>query len=249
MTLATLLHPGRQARFAVIAAAIGLTTGSFLVGAGLTPLWLGSVTGFAVAGVPWLLKWRSDLKSWGFAVTLLGVLVVLQGVHSLEHLVQLAQLYVLQWPLQRSLGLITSANVEWVHLAWNLVVLAGVIYLMTRGFRNVWMWALLVWAGLHTLEHAYLFARYLQVAREINGFGLPSFGASQSLPGVLGRDGWLSQQSWCGRIAGITTAPRAVIHFGWNAGEAALLLVAARSNLPRFSNITPSPTTPRGGNA
>lgn len=249
MTLATLLQPGRYARFAVVAAALGLTAGSFLVGAGLTPLWLGSIVGFALAGIPWIFKWRSDLKVWGVAVTLLGVLVVLQGVHSLEHLVQLVQLYVLQWPLQRSQGLITSANVEWVHLTWNVVVLSGVIYLMTRGLRNVWMWGLLAWAGPHTLEHAYLFARYLQVAREMNGFGLPAFGASQSLPGVLGRDGWLSQQSWCGRIAGITTAPRAVIHFGWNAGEAALLLIAARTNLPRFSNNHASHTTPRGGNA
>jgi hypothetical protein len=249
MTLAALLHPGRYTRFAVVAAVLGLTTGSFLVGAGLTPLWLGSIIGFALAGAPWLLKWRRDLKVWGVTVTLLGVLVVLQGVHSLEHLVQLVQLYLLQWPLQRSQGLITSANVEWVHLTWNVVVLSGVIYLMTRGLRNIWMWGLLAWAGLHTLEHAYLFARYLQVAREMNGFGLPAFGASQSLPGVLGRDGWLSQQSWCGRIAGITTAPRAVIHFGWNAGEAALLLIAARTNLPRFSNNHASHTTPRGGNA
>ena len=72
--------------------------------------------------------------------------------------------------------------------------------------------------------------RYLQVLVEMGRFGLPTFTVAQALPGVLGRNGWLALSELadlCGRIPGLITAPRSVIHFWWNMGEVTLLLLAA----------------------
>lgn len=231
------LAPGRWGRAAVAAGVAAAATFGFLLGSGATSLWVASLTAVAVAGAPWALKVHDDLRAYGVGVATLVTMLLAQGLHTAEHLVQVAQVYLLDWPAGRALGLITAANAEWIHLSWNLLVLAGVLVLMRHGMRSPWAWALAIWAGLHTIEHAYLFVRYLQVTAEARQLGLGGLPVSQALPGILGRDGLLAAQSWCGRIPGITDVSRVVVHFAWNAGEIVLLIIAGQ----RFLSRTASP--------
>lgn len=239
-TLGELLDPGRWTTHVVVTLVVGTIVGSALAGARIAPVWGAALVGLAVAAIPWGLKWRDDAVRYGAGAATLSAMIVLQGLHSIEHVVQVVQLYLLDLPAGRALGVISSANVEWVHLTWNLLVLAGVAFVMHHGLRTPWAWILLAWACAHTFEHAYLYVQHLRVVAKAQELGLSPLSVVQALPGVLGRDGWLASQSWCGRIAGVTTAPRAVIHFVWNAGEMALLLVAARRGWPSPSILAPS---------
>jgi len=172
---------------------------------------------------------------------LLTALLAAQGFHSLEHVVQLIQFHVLQWQASASTGLISAANAEWIHFVWNWSVVVVVVALIRRGMRSVWAALLLAWSVAHGLEHAYLLLQYLQVQQELGRLGFASLPA-QGLPGVLGHDGWLSrststQGTFLCTLPGLTTAPRLDIHFWWNAGEMALLLMAvARSAKPKHVN-------------
>lgn len=237
-SLLRVLDPGRWS-WAVAVAALGAAIlFGFLLGSGRAALWVASLAALAVAGAPWLLKLRDDLRAHGVAITTLFAMLLAQGLHTLEHVVQVGQVYLLDWPAGRALGLVTAANAEWIHLAWNLLVLVGVLVLMSRGMRSFWAWALLLWACAHTFEHAYLFVRYLQVTAEARQLGLGGFPVAQSLPGIVGRDGLLAMQTWCGRIPGLTDAPRAVVHFVWNLGEVVLLILAGRHFVRRHTTPT-----------
>jgi len=241
-SLLRVLDPGRWGRAAAAAALAAALLFGFLLGSGYAVLWVASLVALAVAGVPWLLKLRDDLRAYGVAVASLFAMLLAQGLHTVEHFVQMAQIYLLDWPAGRALGLVTAANAEWIHLTWNLLVLGGVVVLMSLGMRSFWAWVLLLWACAHTLEHAYLFVRYLQVTAEARQLGLGGFPVAQGLPGIVGRDGLLAMQSWCGRIPGLTDAPRAVVHFVWNLGEVILLILAGRHFVRRLAN----PTLPGG---
>ena len=105
-----------------------------------------------------------------------------------------------------------------------------VLYLVCGGMRNPWAWVLLAWTVAHALEHTYMMARYLQLQGELQRLGVPNVSA-QGLPGILGRDGWLArsaatQGTFLCRLPGLTTTTRLDVHFWWNTGETALLLLA-----------------------
>ncbi|MEJ7651952.1 MAG: hypothetical protein WKH64_00605 [Chloroflexia bacterium] len=174
---------------------------------------------------------------WGPATTVLGVLVVLQGFHSLEHVVQWVQYHVLYQPPSQSSGLISAANAEWVHFVWNWIVVTLLVGLARGGVRNRWSWLLLAWAGAHAAEHTYMMVRYLQMKQELAGLGVPSISA-QGLPGFFGRDGWLArgpvtQNTFLCRMPVATTTSRLDVHFWWNTGEILLLAAAAHVHLRR----------------
>ena len=230
----TLLDPGRRLPLVIMSAAVAVTLWGFLVGSGAASLSSASLLAVGILVVPAALKWRDDAQRLGVAATVLSVLLVTQGFHTVEHFAQVIQYYLLDWPAGRSLGLITAANAEWIHFTWNWLVTLGIVFLVMRGLRNGWAYALLVWATLHSLEHAYLLVRYFAVLAELNAVELNATGVTQSLPGVLGRDGFLALQSWCGRVPGLTTVPRVAIHFWWNAGEIILLMLAAHRGFPQL---------------
>lgn len=216
---------------ALLATAIGLIlAGGAVYGVGM-PIWGGTLIFLGAIVVPVGLKWWDDFRRLGVPAMVLSVLLMLQAFHFTEHTVQMIQYYLLGRPPALSQGLISGLNIEWVHFIWNLIVWALTIYLVRSGMRGFWTWALLGWTTLHTLEHTYLLLRYLQLLREMNLLGLSGFGVSQALPGVLGRDGWLAENNLLGSIPGLTTLPRVAIHFIWNLGEAALLVVAAHFSL------------------
>lgn len=174
-------------------------------------------------------------------LALLGVLLVAQSLHTVEHIAQWVQYHILGWPLKASSGIISPLNAEVVHFVWNMGVLIVVVYLLEAGLRNRWMWLLLVWAAAHSAEHVYLFTNYVFEVWRLRMEGLP-IGLAQGKPGFFGAGGLLGNiapasppVAWlCTLAPGLVEAPRLDVHFWWNAGEVALLFLAALAALRRF---------------
>ncbi len=194
------------------------------------PTWGATSIAAAVLGVPLALKWHDDWHRFGAVIAVLSIVLVVQALHMVEHVIQVVQFYGLAWSPARSGGLISSLNVEWVHFIWNWLVVTAILYVMRGGVRNRWAWLLLMWAVAHSIEHTYLFVRYLQLRQALLAFGIPEPQVAQALPGLLGRDGLLGQTLNC-QLPGLTTSSRVTVHFWWNAGEMTLLLCAANRHL------------------
>ena len=233
-----LLHPRQHIKASVAALLIGLALGTFAVLVLRFPAWTFTAIVLATLLPIGIAKWREDAKLFGAWVGVLSALIMFQGVHTIEHLVQWAQYHVLFWTARQSSGLVSAANAEWVHFVWNWGVLIVIALLMVKGkLRNVWAVALLVVAGLHAVEHTYTFIRHIEVLDELRRLGVTTITA-QGLPGIVGRDGWLArspltQGTFLCSLPGITTAIRLDVHFWWNAIEMVLLLAAAHVFLRR----------------
>jgi hypothetical protein len=231
----TLLHPREQAPFVAAMLALGLLLGWIMMSRFGWPLWGATATALALLLAPGVAKWRTDARRYGRTATVLSVVLATQGFHTIEHVTQWLQFHVLNWSARASTGLLSAANAEWVHFVWNWTVLLVILYLVYGGMRSLWIWLLLAWALAHTLEHTYLFVRYLEVLADLRRMGITTVTA-QGLPGVLGRDGWLarspaSQGTFLCRLPGLTTATRLDVHFWWNIGEITLLLLAGNTFL------------------
>lgn len=193
-------------------------------------LWQAVALVLIVMTIPAAVKWRADARRFGSTAAVAGALVTVQGLHSIEHITQWVQRHILHEPLRAANGLLSPANSEWVHFIWNWAVLVPIVFLMFKGMRSVWGWALLAWALAHTLEHSYMFVRYLQVTAELRALGFDDVTA-QGLPGIVGEGGWLDlsagprMQLICG-MPFVTTADRVDTHFAWNTGEILLVLPA-----------------------
>jgi hypothetical protein len=171
----------------------------------------------------------------GWWSALLTILVAAQSFHGIEHVVQWIQYHILRQPFFVASGIISAANAEWVHFLWNWTVLIIMIMLVAGGLKNTFAWLMLAWTFAHTAEHTYLMWRYLQTLNELAA--LNAWGTSaQGLPGFFGRDGWiatsdLTRNTFLCRLPGITTAVRLDVHFWWNVGETALLILATHTKL------------------
>ncbi|HXV42697.1 MAG TPA: hypothetical protein VEC96_06510 [Anaerolineae bacterium] len=231
--LLTLLHPREQSGLMAGALAAGLIVGWWGMNRLDWPLWIATATVLAFLLTSSVLKWKADKRRYGPTAMGVSALVVLQGFHAVEHIVQWFQYHTLNWSLRASTGLLSPANAEWVHFIWNWMVVLIVILLVRGGMRNRWAWLLLIWGLAHGLEHTYLFVRYLEMLAELHRLGVTTVTA-QGLAGVLGRDGWLALSSvtrgtFIAHLPGLTTATRLDIHFWWNIGETALLILAANT--------------------
>jgi len=230
-----LLHPREHTPFVLATVALGLLLGWLAIGRLGWPLWAATALMLALLLVPGVVKWRADARRYGLTAMGVSILLAAQGFHSIEHVAQWTQYHILNWSARTSTGLLSPANAEWVHFVWNWIVLLTVLCLLRGGIRNIWAWLLLAWALAHTLEHTYMFVRYLQVLADLRQMGVSNVTA-QGLPGVLGRDGWLArsaatQDTFLCRLPAVTTATRLDVHFWWNMGELALLLLAAHCYL------------------
>lgn len=247
--IATLLHPREQTRSVLLAVALGLMLGSIGMQFYNWPLWVAAALFLAIVLVPGLAKWRGDLRRYGVTTMGLSFLLVTQGFHTIEHIVQWVQYHVYNMTARQSSGVLSPANSEWVHFTWNWLVVLIIVALIAGGMRNGWAWVLLIWATAHTLEHTYMFTRYLMVLAELKQMGITTITA-QGLPGILGRGGWLAhstltQGTFLAHIPGLTTAIRLDIHFWWNMGEIVLLGLAAHTFLKAvFAAQARPPTTP-----
>ena len=134
-----------------IASSIGLLLAGLVITQANLPVWGGTLMFLGAIAVPVSLKFRDDLALWGVAACVLGGLLLLQGFHTLEHIVQLIQFYVLNQPPVASQGLISSLNVEWVHFIWNWTVWGMVVYLIKSGMKSIWIIPFFTWMTLHSL--------------------------------------------------------------------------------------------------
>jgi hypothetical protein len=166
---------------------------------------------------------------------LFGALVVIQGVHMFEHVVQLAQVTVFGVAEDDALGLLgyvlaIQGTEEWLHLGFNGSYLLGLIALVVPLWRRVPsplpLSAFAVFAGgvaletWHSAEHAVIIANVL--ANE----GCPCPGILDSRTGVS--DTYL--------------------HFGYNAAVYAAVVVAfvyvVKSTRRASDRRVPPPATP-----
>ena len=228
--LLALLNPGRLAPAVAASLAVGLALGWSVYHFFAFPLW--SITLIVLLALlpVGVVKWRQDLRRYGATIMLLSIILVAQGTHTIEHITQWVQYYILYLPARQSTGLLSAANAEWVHFVWNWAVLIVVIALIRGGMRSFWTTLLLVVTIAHTLEHTYMFVRHLMVLAELHQMNVYNVTA-QGLPGILGRDGWLArstltQGTFLCSLPGLTTAMRLDVHFWWNLIEMLLLVVA-----------------------
>lgn len=240
-SLFSLLHPRGQTRLFAALLLVSLLAGWLSVTRLSAPIWGAILFGAGLLIYPAARKWQTDRERLGTPAMALSMLLVTQGLHTVEHIAQVVQYYVLGWPLKAANGLISPLNAEIVHFVWNVAVLLAVAYLIEVGLRNRWMWLLLIWAAAHTAEHTYIFANYLQDVQQLASKGLP-LELAQGQPGFFGRGGWLAANNGvlgaatylCSIAPGLSEAPRLTIHFWWNAGEIALLLPAAHVSMRRM---------------
>ena len=202
------------------------------------PLWVAAFVFLALLLVPSAAKWRGDFHRYGFVAMGLSFLIFTQGFHTIEHIVQWVQYHIMHLSLSQASGILTPANSEWVHFTWNWIVTIILIVLIVRGLRNPFAYLFLIWALGHSLEHTYVFVRYLSVLDELKHMGITGITA-QGLPGILGEGGWLAHSeltrgTFISRLPGLATAVRLDIHFWWNMGEFTLLLLATVTYLHKI---------------
>ncbi len=129
----------------------------------------------------------------------LGWYLLLVASHFVEHVAQLAQVALLDWPRPSAGGLLGLAfpglaMAEVLHTAWNSLQLTGLILLLP-GFAGTgaaarWWRAALVLQSWHWFEHAFLQVQYVT--------GVYFYGAIKQM-GVLER-----------------LVPRIELHFAYN---------------------------------
>jgi len=238
LPILALLNPRRQTPQVILSILLGIALAWLVTGYLGQPLWVATLV-FLVGMLPvGILKWRTDLKQYGKTAMIISILVVAQGTHTIEHLAQWVEYYILLLPARQSNGLLSPANSEWVHFIWNWLVLIVVLLLIKGGMRNFWSFMLLGVAIGHTAEHTYMFIRYQIVLQQL-GILCVNGVTAQGLPGILGRDGLLARSdltrgTLLGSLPGLTTAMRLDVHFWWNMLEMSLMLVASHFYLKHF---------------
>lgn len=215
MTYGTLGHGLLQIRGVsrrVVSAVALASIGGLAVGlVSSWPLW-GVVL---AAAVPWGVvvageaRWLAQEHD--VALALFYVLVVSQGGHLLEHVVQVAQVHVLGMAPPDASGVFTALDAEWVHFVWNTWVLAATVPLVLRYRDNRWLWLAAVAAVWHELEHAYLI-----VGHVVNG--------------TIGDPGLLAGG---GALGGGVPVSRIDLHFVYNVIETLPIVIAFAVTLRR----------------
>ncbi|MBI5565499.1 MAG: hypothetical protein HY870_11410 [Chloroflexi bacterium] len=239
-----LLNPRDQIDMALAAILAGTILGFIGMRFYDWPLWVAAIVFLALLLVPGIAKWRGDFRRYGFVAMGVSFLLFTQGFHTIEHVVQWVQYHVMHLSLRESSGILSPANSEWVHFTWNWLVTIILIVLVARGLRNRWAYLFLIWAVGHSLEHTYVFVRYLSVLNELKQLGITNLTA-QGLPGIFGEGGWLAHSeltrgTFISRLPGLATAVRLDVHFWWNMGEFTWLILAA---VTYVRNIIPARST------
>ena len=237
-----LINPRQRTAMVVLVFITSLIIGFEGVSSFGWKIWQATAFTLAVMLIAMLGKWRDDLRQYGPVAMGLSILLMAQGFHMFEHLAQWFQYYILNYTMQKSVGLLSPANSEWVHFTWNWSVLIIVGTLIVLGMRNSWAYALFIYAIAHTTEHTYLLFRFLEMSKKLQELcGKPV--SAQGLPGIVGQGGWLAQSqitrgTFLSRLPGITTAIRLDVHFWWNMGETILLLLAAHTFLKAIFQLS-----------
>ena len=111
-----------------------------------------------------------------FRPLFVGVVVV-QGIHVVEHIIQLIQVFVLGIPDEKALGLLgyilqLQGTEEWLHLVFNVTYLSALLLLVVPLRAAVpdavprWAYAAFVFGvgleGWHNIEHAVIISNVLR---------------------------------------------------------------------------------------
>jgi len=226
-----LLHPRQLTPWVIVSVALGLAAAWVSSMVWGTPLWVSTLI-VLVAMVPvGIFKWADDKRRFGLTVMIISIMLIAQGTHTIEHLVQWVEYHILFFTPRQSNGLLSPANSEWVHFIWNWSVLITVTLLVTLGkVRNFWSFLLLGVAIGHTTEHSYALIRFLLVREQLDILCLTN--TAQGLPGIIGRDGWLARSTttegtFVRDIPWLVNSIRLDVHFWWNAIEMSLSVAAA----------------------
>jgi hypothetical protein len=245
-----LINPRQLTPWVLLSIALGIGVAWLGYRLWSIPLWTSTLIVLVTLLPVGMFKWRDDRRRYGLTVMILSILLIAQGTHTIEHLVQWTEYHILYFTPRQSNGLLSPANSEWVHFIWNWTVLITVVMLIVKcQLRNFWSFLLLGVAVGHTFEHSYALIRFLLVSRELTTLNLVC--TAQGLPGILGQDGWLARSpltygTFVRDIPGLTTAIRLDVHFWWNTLEMTLSLLAAHFFLTRMKplpKVSP-PTTP-----
>lgn len=138
--------------------------------------------------LPWVpifafeMVWTYRHYQW---LALFYVLVVTQGGHFIEHVVQMTQIHVLGLKGLDARGVFGALDIEWVHFTWNTWVIIAVLLLLYRFRANPWLWLTAIIAGWHEIEHILIMSVYLATAKA-------------GTPGFLSKGGLIGAGSpWC----------------------------------------------------
>lgn len=185
----------------IVLAALTSCAGQVLAGLKGWPLWARVLA----ALVPWVALLSREIPCTFRHCRWLAVFYVLalsEVGHVLEHAAQMVQLHVLHLDSAHAHGIFGALDIEWVHFFWNTWILLAVVVLLSRFRNNPWLWATLVIAGWHEVEHAFILSAYLSA-------------------GVAGTPGLLAAG---GRISGGLPIARPDLHFLYNLIETAPLV-------------------------
>lgn len=178
--------------------------------------------------LPWLpllareMAWTYEHYGW---LALFYVLVITQGGHVVEHVAQIVQIHVLGIAPREARGIFGALDIEWVHWTWNTFVLVAVILLLLRFRSNAWLWATLVFAAWHELEHLVIIGTYIATGQA-------------GTPGLLSRGGLL--------LGGLPIR-RPELHFLYNVIETTPLVVAFVVEVRRSYDRWLAEALPRAG--
>jgi hypothetical protein len=170
------------------------------------PLW-----GIALAVlVVWLPIWWVDTawqaRHYGL-YAFFGALTLFQLGHMTEHTAELVQLFLNHGNLAQSHGVFGVLDNEVVHFYWNVGVWLSIAVLLYRlGSRNPWLWIAFFAAGIHMVEHVYLY--WLYVFHQ-------DFWLAGGFTGILGKGGLLG-----------SPLDRPYLHFVYNYLEVVPLVIA-----------------------
>jgi hypothetical protein len=184
------------------AVAIGLLTS--------WPLWLYGLVGLALWTPVFTAEVAWTKATYGWLALFYG-LVVLQGAHMVEHVVQMVQIHVLHLVGPSARGVFGALDIEWVHFVWNTLVFVALVLLVWRFPRNPLLWVTLAIATWHQVEHSYILSVYLRT--RVSG-----------TPGLLSKGGVLG---------GGLPLKRPDLHFFYNLAETATLFGAFATQLRR----------------
>lgn len=119
---------------------------------------------FGLAFIPWVLmmfvemEWTYEHFGW-FA--LFGVMAFVQTVHFTEHVIEVVQVHFFHTPLKQALAIFGELNVEWVHFTGDTALSIGTLLLLTKYYRNGWLWVATFFQIVHQSEHSFLIYNYV----------------------------------------------------------------------------------------
>ncbi len=205
--------------------------------------------------LPWVplftmkVLWTS--KHYGFMALYL-VIMILQGGHVAEHVVQMLQFIFIQDPAHGcsgwswyggcslAHGVFGELDRELVHFVWDGLILVAtiVVRIHFRNVKNIWMTLAIVAAAIHQVEHCYLFGNYLFnndfYNHGGNFLGIQIINGLAAQNGILGHNGLLGSATGLNGPVNVLLPGRINLHFIYNTFVFIPMVLAFRLQVQRI---------------